>query len=126
MDNTEYIGFIPFTDDEPCKSAVGSLCLRDCKTLDTDSIFTQLMTKQTSVNAVWLQIQSSSHPQVCTTCYKSVVKLLLAQLAKWEKVCYRTIITVFCIEKMASCCLGVQGVGKAEVEDTQCSGIISS
>jgi len=37
-----------------------------------------------------------------------------------------TIITVFYIDKMASCCLGVQGEGKAEVEGTQSSGIISS
>jgi len=28
--------------------------------------------------------------------------------------------------KMASCCLGAQGEVKAEVEDTQSSGIISS
>jgi len=59
-------------------------------------------------------------------CYKSVVKLLLAQLAKWGKVCYSTIITVFCIDKMASCRLHAQCEGKAEVADTQSSGIISS
>jgi len=39
MDNIEYIGFIPFIDDEPCKSGVGSLCLKDCKTQDPDSSF---------------------------------------------------------------------------------------
>ena len=39
-DNTEYIRFIPFTDDELCKSGVGILQLKDCKTLDTESIFT--------------------------------------------------------------------------------------
>jgi hypothetical protein len=38
--NTEYIGFIPFTDDEPRKIAVVILCLKDCKTMDTESIFT--------------------------------------------------------------------------------------
>jgi len=84
------------------------------------------MTKETLVNTAWLQIQSSLQLQVCTTCYKSVVKLLLAQVAKWEKVCYITIITFFCIDKMASCCLGVEGEGKAEVVDTQSSGVISS
>lgn len=31
MDNTEYIRYIPFTGDEPCKSEVGTLCLKDCK-----------------------------------------------------------------------------------------------
>jgi len=36
----EYIGFIPFTDDQPCEIAVGILCLKDCKTLDNESIFT--------------------------------------------------------------------------------------
>jgi len=40
MDNKEYIGFITFTGNEPCKSGVGILCLKDCKTLGTDSIFT--------------------------------------------------------------------------------------
>jgi len=40
MDNTEFIGFIPFTDDQPCEIAVGILCFKDCKTLDTESIFT--------------------------------------------------------------------------------------
>jgi hypothetical protein len=83
------------------------------------------MTRETLVNTVWLQIQSSSQIQVRTTCYKSLVKLLLAQLTKWEKVCKCTIIRVFCMDKMASCCLGVQREGKAEI-DTQSSGIISS
>jgi hypothetical protein len=40
LDNTEYTGFIYFTDDEPCKSGVGILCLKGCKILGTDSIFT--------------------------------------------------------------------------------------
>jgi hypothetical protein len=51
--------------------------------------------------------------------------MLLAELTKWEKVCYSSI-TVFCLDKMASCCQGVQGEGKAEAEDPQSSGIISS
>jgi len=34
-------------------------------------------------------------------------------------------ITVFCIPKMAACALGVQSEGKAEVEDTQSSDIIT-
>jgi len=34
-------------------------------------------------------------------------------------------IRVFCIHKMAACALGVQGEGKAEVEDTQSSDIIT-
>jgi hypothetical protein len=75
------------------------------------------MTRETLVNTAWLQIQSSSQIQVCTTCYKSLVKLLLAELTKWEKVCYSNITTAFCINKMASCCLDVQGEGKAAVED---------
>jgi hypothetical protein len=58
--------------------------------------------------------------QVCTTCYKSLVILLLAQITKC------TITTVFWIDKMASSSLRVPGEGKAEVEDTQSSGIISS
>ena len=126
MDSTEYIGFIPFAGKEPCKSAVGVLCSKDCKTVGTDSSFTQMMTRETFVNTVWLQIQSSSQIQVCTTCNKSLVKPLLAELTKWEKVCYSIIITAFCIHKMASCCLDVQGEGKAAVEDPQSSGIISS
>ena len=40
MDNTEYIGFTPFTDNKPCEIEVSILCLKDCKTLDTESIFT--------------------------------------------------------------------------------------
>ena len=66
-----------------------------------------------------------SQLQVYTTCYKSLVKLLLAQL-NWEKVCYSTIITGFYTDKMASCCLGVQGEGKAEVEHTQSSSVVTS
>ena len=68
MDNTEYIGFIPFTDDQPCEIAVGILCLKDCKTLDTESIFTQLMTKET-----WLQIHAMK-------AYAEVEKLQLYEL----------------------------------------------
>jgi len=81
------------------------------------------MTRETLVNTVWLQIQSSSQIQVCITCYKSLVKLLLVELS--EKLYKSIIITVFCIDKTASCCLDVQGEGKAAVEDPQSSGIIS-
>jgi len=58
MDNTEYIGFIPFTYDQPCEIAVGILCLKDCKTLHTESIFTQLMTKRDMV-------ANSCHEGIC-------------------------------------------------------------
>jgi len=51
------------------------------------------MTKESLVNNVWLKIQSFSQLQVYTTCYKSLVKLLLAQLTKWEKVSYNIIVT---------------------------------
>ena len=85
------------------------------------------MTKETLVNTVSFQIHSFfSQLQIYTTCYKSLVKLLLAELTKLENVTYSTIITVFCINKMAACTLGVQSGGKVEVEDTQSSGIITS
>jgi len=80
------------------------------------------MTKETLVNTAWLQIESFffSHN------FKYFLVKLLAQLTKWEKVSYSTIITVFLINKMAACCLGIQSEGKAAVEDTQYSGIITS
>jgi len=40
MDKTKYVGFIAFTGDEPCKCGVRTQCLKECKTQDSDSIFT--------------------------------------------------------------------------------------
>jgi hypothetical protein len=56
MDNAENT-FIPFTGNEPRKTGAGaSVC--NTKTMDTGTIFTKLMTKETVVNNVSLQIQS--------------------------------------------------------------------
>ena len=40
MDKTKYVEFIAFTGDDLCKSGVGIQCLKECKTQDSDSIFT--------------------------------------------------------------------------------------
>ena len=92
------------------------------------------MTKQTLVNTVWLQIQSfslgfffSPHNSNIYTCYKSLFKLLLAELTKWEKVPYNTIIMVFFVHAQDGCLLSsVQSEGEAEDKDTLSSGIITS
>ena len=59
---------------------------------------------------------SSPHPtiQMYITCYKSLFKLLLADLTKWEKVPYITIVTVFLHAQDGRLLLGVQTAGKTE------------
>jgi len=105
---------------------VSSVC--NTETLDTDSIFTQLMTKETLVNTVSLQIRFYFF-STTSNIYHLLQVLGKIVLSRDNKIGKGTVQYHYnSVLHTQNGCLrsGVQSEGKAEVEDTQSSGIITS
>jgi hypothetical protein len=128
-DNTEYVGFITLTGDEPCRNGVGIQCLihknigyrLHFHIADDQRDFSEYCMGANSKVFFFFLFRI----QIYTTCYKSLFKLLLAELTKWEKVPYSTIITFFLLAQDGCLLSGVQSEGEAE-DDPQSSGIVTS
>ena len=102
---------IPFTGvSHIILELVSSVCKDE--TLDTYWLHFHIADDQRDSNEYCIVSNSKLPPppqnsKYITTCYKSLVKLLV-ELTKWKNIPYSTIITVFCIYKMAACTVGVK------------------